>query len=292
MDFTPDEIALEVARIAAAAARAGATDGVAGIRAAFVEAGLDELRGDDGPGDEAFVCAIEAAAATSACAGMALWALNVAAELGHPDAAVPLRVSVAGAQGLHVFATSEAGLVRGEAAWTRRRRSDGTPRQVAALAFEGAETGLWSGSEEEGASVPLDASATAAWTLGLGALACGVGRAATETGFTYASERRQFKRPIVDFQGPRFALADARIGTEASWLQVRAAANRGEAVPRAVDIARAAAHAAHAAADTALQVHGGVGYTRELPVEGYLRAASLLRGELEAMARANLPLPH
>jgi alkylation response protein AidB-like acyl-CoA dehydrogenase len=115
--------------------------------------------------------------------------------------------------------------------------------------------------------------------IGMGALALGLARGALEEARAYARERRAFGKPIADFQGISFLLADMATDVAASRLLVhRAAALCDAGEPFAKEAAMAklfASEAAMRSTTRAIQVHGGYGYTREFPVERYFRDAKL-----------------
>jgi alkylation response protein AidB-like acyl-CoA dehydrogenase len=114
----------------------------------------------------------------------------------------------------------------------------------------------------------------------VGAQAVGIGQAALDAAVAYAKERRQFDRPIAEFQGIQFMLADMAMQVHAARLLVRHAAalvDRG-AAGTALESAMAKCFAADAAmrvATDAVQVFGGYGYTREYPVERFMRDAKI-----------------
>jgi alkylation response protein AidB-like acyl-CoA dehydrogenase len=112
------------------------------------------------------------------------------------------------------------------------------------------------------------------------ARAVGVARAALEDTVAYTSEREQGGAPLADRQGLRWELAAmARRVETARLTTLRAAdrADRGLDVGRAMAVAKLeATEAAVEVANDAVQLHGGVGYTREHSVERYLRDARLL----------------
>ncbi len=109
--------------------------------------------------------------------------------------------------------------------------------------------------------------------LGLAAAALGAGEAALALALDYARDRQQFGRPIARFQAVRFMLADARTQLDAArWTLWRAAQEPLEAA-RVHAARRLCVRAAALASDHALQVHGGMGYVREVPVERHLRDA-------------------
>lgn len=110
----------------------------------------------------------------------------------------------------------------------------------------------------------------------LGAAAIGLGRAALDEALSYAEERKQFGRSLNRFQAIQFKLADMGTALETTgWLLWRAAATENSAL--AGIAVEQAAQAAFFAADEALQIHGGYGYTQEYPVEGLFRHAQELR---------------
>jgi alkylation response protein AidB-like acyl-CoA dehydrogenase len=114
----------------------------------------------------------------------------------------------------------------------------------------------------------------------VGAQAVGIAQAALEAATAYAKERRQFDRPIADFQGIQFMLADMAMQVHASRLLVHHAAalvDRG-VTGTALESSMAKCFAADAAmrvTTDAVQVFGGYGYTREFPVERFMRDAKI-----------------
>jgi alkylation response protein AidB-like acyl-CoA dehydrogenase len=108
----------------------------------------------------------------------------------------------------------------------------------------------------------------------------GIGQAALDAAVAYAKERQQFGQPIAAFQGIQFMLADMAIGVHASRLLVHHAAalvDRG-APKTALESSMAKCFAADTAvkvATDAVQVFGGYGYTREYPVERFMRDAKI-----------------
>lgn len=116
--------------------------------------------------------------------------------------------------------------------------------------------------------------------IGIGALSLGLGRAAIETAVGYAKERRQFGKPLSDFQMTRWKLARARTELDAARLLVhRAAALADSGLPfgTAASMAKLlATEVASRAANDALQILGGYGYLRDHPVERHLRDLRLM----------------
>jgi len=113
----------------------------------------------------------------------------------------------------------------------------------------------------------------------IGALATGLARGALEESVRYAKERRAFGQPIAEFEAIRWMLADMHTELEAARLLVHRAAvlaDAGRPYIREASIAKLfASEAANRACNKAVQIHGGYGYTREFPVERYLRDAKL-----------------
>ncbi len=115
----------------------------------------------------------------------------------------------------------------------------------------------------------------------IAAEAIGVGRAALRRAASYANDRVVFGRPIGANQGVSFPLAEAHARLAAAELVTRQAAWRiDQGLPSGEHANTAkflAAEAGFAAADAALQTHGGFGYASEYHVERYWREARLLR---------------
>jgi butyryl-CoA dehydrogenase len=129
------------------------------------------------------------------------------------------------------------------------------------------------GAEGEGFKVAL--TALDGGRIGVAAQAIGIARAALEAAVAHARERRQFDQPLATFQGIQHMIADAATQLEAAWLLVLQAAWAKE---KGLPFTRLAAQAkllaterAVEVCDRAVQILGGYGYTREFPVERYLR---------------------
>jgi acyl-CoA dehydrogenase len=115
----------------------------------------------------------------------------------------------------------------------------------------------------------------------IGAEALGIGRAALSRAVGYAGRRVVFGRPIGANQGIAFPLAEARARLAAASLAVQQAAwriDRGLPAGEHANTAKfLAAEAGFAAADAAVQTHGGFGYASEYHVERYWREARLMK---------------
>jgi alkylation response protein AidB-like acyl-CoA dehydrogenase len=117
---------------------------------------------------------------------------------------------------------------------------------------------------------------------GIGAQAVGIAQAAIDYASSYMRERKQFGKPIAELQGLQFMLADMAMRTEAARTMVyRACALIDEGDPRG-DLTSIGAMAKCLAGDTAMsvttdavQLLGGYGYTKDFPVERYMRDAKI-----------------
>ena len=117
--------------------------------------------------------------------------------------------------------------------------------------------------------------------IGIGALGVGIAQGAFEQATAYAKSRRQFGRPIADFQAVQWMLADSAMEIHAARLLVQRAAflkDAGKDVTRAASMAKLySSETAVRVAGRAVQIHGGYGYMREYPVERYMREAKALQ---------------
>ena len=113
----------------------------------------------------------------------------------------------------------------------------------------------------------------------IGALAVGLAQGSLDAAQTYATDRRQFGKPLADFQAVQFKLADMATEIEAARLLVAKAAwacDNNQPFAKLASMAKLfASEVAMRACNEAVQVHGGYGYTAEFPVERHLRDAKL-----------------
>jgi alkylation response protein AidB-like acyl-CoA dehydrogenase len=132
---------------------------------------------------------------------------------------------------------------------------------------------------EEGRGYGYALSALDNGRLGVAAQALGIARAALSHAVHYARERRQFERPLMDFQAMQFKLADMTTRVAASRALVyeaARAADRGERVTQQASMAKlAASETAMWVTTQAVQVFGGYGYMRDYPVERLMRDAKV-----------------
>ncbi len=116
--------------------------------------------------------------------------------------------------------------------------------------------------------------------LTIGAQAVGIAQGAIDAAIAYVKQRKQFGRPVADFQGVQFMLADMAMQTEAARQLIYVAAARAERGEPDLSFISAAAKCL--ASDTAMkvttdavQLFGGYGYTKDFPVERMMRDAKI-----------------
>ncbi len=130
---------------------------------------------------------------------------------------------------------------------------------------------------EEGAGFMIAMASLDGGRIGIASQSVGLAQACLDAATKYARERVQFGRPISQFQGLRWVIADMATRTEAARLLTFNAAamrDRGEDFGTAASMAKLyASETANWAAYQALQIHGGYGYIKEFPVERYYRDA-------------------
>jgi alkylation response protein AidB-like acyl-CoA dehydrogenase len=128
---------------------------------------------------------------------------------------------------------------------------------------------------------PIAMTALDGGRIGISAQAIGIASGALEEATAYAKDRRQFERPIAEFQGIQWLLADSQTELDAARLLcLRAASLKLEGKPftREASMAKLfASEAANRICDRALQVHGGYGYVSDFAVERHLRDVRVTR---------------
>jgi alkylation response protein AidB-like acyl-CoA dehydrogenase len=133
----------------------------------------------------------------------------------------------------------------------------------------------------EGAGLKIALTALNAGRLGIAAVATGLAQGALDHAIGYARERETFGRPIIDHQGLAFVLADMEAAVQTGRaMTLHAARLKDEGLP----FQREAAIAKLVTTDNAMrvttdavQVYGGYGYTRDLPMERYMREAKVMQ---------------
>ncbi|MEV4440065.1 acyl-CoA dehydrogenase family protein [Streptomyces sp. NPDC049577] len=161
----------------------------------------------------------------------------------------------------------------------RKMGMKGSP--TAQLHFDGVRVPDARRIGEEGQGFSIALSALDSGRLGIAACAIGIAQAALDEALAFVHERRQFGRPVADFQGLRFMLADMATQIEAGRsLYLAAARLRDQGLP----FAKEAAMAKLFCTDTgmrvttdAVQLMGGYGYTADFPAERYMREAKVLQ---------------
>ncbi len=136
---------------------------------------------------------------------------------------------------------------------------------------------------EEGEGFKIAMTVLDVGRIGIGTQALGIAEAAYEASRKYAVDRQAFGKAIGEFQGTGFKIADMKTRIEASRLLIYNAAMAkerskvtGEKFTLQSSMAKLfASETAMYCAHTAVQIHGGVGYSRELPIERYFRDAKI-----------------
>ncbi|MEM9074878.1 MAG: acyl-CoA dehydrogenase family protein [Myxococcota bacterium] len=232
---------------------------------------LPEDRGGAGLDALAYVLVVEALAAASPSVAhrYALHAGPACASLASSD--LPLDTVAAGA----VATWSAGGLAPAASSFLVRpsdegavivRGAEATP--VGTMALRAAGLSEHAGGEEV-ARVSVSGRRWA--DLGIAAASVGAAQGALDAALAYALERQQFGRPIAKFQAIQWKIADAATHVDAARIMVQHAACEGSAQAAARARAFVGSVGVQVASD-ALQIHGGYGYTREYPVERFLRA--------------------
>ncbi|HEY3130660.1 MAG TPA: acyl-CoA dehydrogenase [Acidobacteriota bacterium] len=115
--------------------------------------------------------------------------------------------------------------------------------------------------------------------ISIAAMAVGIAQGALDCAVKYAQEREQFGKPISEFQGVQFKLAEMEARTQAArWLTYRAAwlKDQGKRIPKESSTAKyCASEAAVWVCEQAVQIHGGYGYIKDYPAEKYWRDSKL-----------------
>ncbi len=133
----------------------------------------------------------------------------------------------------------------------------------------------------EGQGLPIAFSALDSGRLGIAAVATGLAQAALDTAVDYAHQRSTFGRRIIDHQGLGFLLADMAAAVDtarATYLDAARRRDAGRPYSRQASVAKlVATDAAMRVTTDAVQVLGGYGYTRDFPVERYMREAKVMQ---------------
>ncbi|HEV7933115.1 MAG TPA: acyl-CoA dehydrogenase family protein [Actinomadura sp.] len=189
------------------------------------------------------------------------------------------RTSDEGPRGIGCFLID--GAPAGLTAGPPERKMGLTGSTTAQLHFDGVRLPAESLLGQEGQGFPIALSALDSGRLGIAACAVGLAQAALDEAVAYAGHREQFGRRIIDNQGLAFLLADMAAAVEsarATYLEAARRKDRGLPYSRAASIAKlVATDAAMKVTTDAVQVLGGNGYTRDYPVERYMREAKVMQ---------------
>ncbi|HUQ57511.1 acyl-CoA dehydrogenase family protein [Lentzea sp.] len=173
------------------------------------------------------------------------------------------------------------GETQGLTAMTPERKMGLTGSITAQLQFDDVRFGTDRLIGKEGDGLKIALSALDSGRLGIAACAVGLAQAALDEAVTYAKTRTQFGRPIIEFQGLEFMLADMAAAVEsarATYISAARRRDRGLPFRQQASIAKLiATDAAMKVTTDAVQVLGGAGYTRDFPVERYMREAKVLQ---------------
>jgi hypothetical protein len=152
---------------------------------------------------------------------------------------------------------------------------------TAQVSFDGARVPADHLVGEEGGGLRIALAALDSGRLGIAACATGLAQAALDTAVGYARQRRQFGRPVIEFQGVSFMLADMATSVAAARALYLSAARRKDA---GLDFGQQAAmaklfasNAAMRVTTDAVQVLGGYGYVEDFPAERFMREAKVLQ---------------
>jgi alkylation response protein AidB-like acyl-CoA dehydrogenase len=152
---------------------------------------------------------------------------------------------------------------------------------TAQMIFDGAVVPAGNLLGEEGRGFAIALTALDSGRLGIAACATGLAQAALDLAVGYARDRHQFGKPIIDFEGVGFMLADMACAVEASRALYLAAARRKDAGqafgPQAAMAKLLASDTAMRVTTDAVQVLGGYGYVEDFPAERYMREAKVLQ---------------
>ncbi len=192
---------------------------------------------------------------------------------------VMARTADDGARGISCFYVPAGGTGLSFGAPERKMGLNGSPTTM--VNFDGLRVAAADRVGAEGDGLMLALAALDSGRLGIAACATGLAQAALDAAVTYARQREQFGKPIIEHQGLAFLIADMAAAVETSRSMYLAAARRrdaGQPYTREASIAKlTATDSAMRVTTDAVQVLGGAGYTRDFPVERYFREAKVMQ---------------
>jgi alkylation response protein AidB-like acyl-CoA dehydrogenase len=197
---------------------------------------------------------------------------------GHADFYTSfVRTSDEGSRGLSCFVVpgDSEGLTFG----TPERKMGLHCDTVSEVHFEGVSVGAARLVGGRGQGMAIALSALDSGRLGIAAAATGLAQAALDAAADYARERTQFGRPIAQFQGLAFLLADmeaAVTSARATYLHAARLRDAGRPFSKEAAVAKLiCTDAAMKVTTDGVQVLGGAGYTQDFPLERYMREAKV-----------------
>ncbi|HSE10581.1 MAG TPA: acyl-CoA dehydrogenase family protein [Nocardioidaceae bacterium] len=156
-----------------------------------------------------------------------------------------------------------------------------TGSATATMRFDGVRIPVERRLGEEGEGLKIALEGLDSGRLGIAAVATGLAQGALDTAIAYAKERETFGKPIIHHQGLAFVLSDMAAAVESARATVLSAARRKD---QGLPFSKEASIAKMVATDNAMkvttdavQVLGGYGYTRDFPVERYMREAKVMQ---------------
>ncbi|VXC57941.1 acyl-CoA dehydrogenase family protein [Nocardioides sp. AX2bis] len=156
-----------------------------------------------------------------------------------------------------------------------------TGSATATMRFDGVRVPVERRLGEEGDGLKIALAGLDSGRLGIAAVATGLAQGALDHALAYARERETFGRRIIDHQGLGFVLADMEAAVQSARATTLAAArlrDLGRPFSRAASVAKlVATDQAMKVTTDAVQVLGGAGYTRDFPVERYMREAKVMQ---------------
>jgi alkylation response protein AidB-like acyl-CoA dehydrogenase len=193
---------------------------------------------------------------------------------------VMCRTGAAGARGISsiIVEAGTPGLSFGQ----QERKLGWNSQPTATVHLDGCRVPIMNRIGAEGEGFKIAMRGLDGGRINIAACSLGAARAALDRALGYVKERRQFGRPIAEFQNTQFTLADMATELEAARLMVwRAAVKLDRKAPDATAAAamakRFATDVGFAVIDKALQLHGGYGYIRDYGIERLLRDARVHR---------------
>jgi alkylation response protein AidB-like acyl-CoA dehydrogenase len=156
-----------------------------------------------------------------------------------------------------------------------------TGSTTATMVFDDVEVPVERRLGAEGQGLPIALAGLDSGRLGIAAVATGLAQGALDVAVSYARERESFGKPIAQHQGLAFLLADMAAAVEsarATYLSAARLRDAGERFSRQASVAKLVAtdNAMRVTTD-AVQVLGGAGYTKDFPVERYMREAKVMQ---------------